>query len=807
MLSFKEGPFMRRPSLPSSDATFILNGLENLIPNLNTNIKKMLNLDLPVHSQQRRHSMNDIPMIEVKPPSPGTPPARRPSHIADNLNKVLNETLEICRIKIRRCSAPSMQSFLDVKKPTDQPRRVSMPCISAEHLLQVPKPSKNKRRQRRHSLPSVALSTQSDDALKPPGRRNKRHSVTNFPSGQDLYSAYRSQTNIPFKVHEIYISGNHDGLIHLEKNINNDVINDDDIIVNMAASIESKQSGSREIKKDLTAHTSYDVNYHVPVTQDGERQLKTDSADFSNGFLLHSSEHQLNNNKGWDNSSINETQSYKTFNTINSQDALVNQLNLQDNGDANIKEDFKKLRTGFIEQTFRREVTPCRHTSSCESLNNNTIRLQDLNNRDKNNNSSCLDYTDLKNKGGCIETNGFCGVAKNTSHGSQQLIERGEDFETREVLNEHRELHAQKERNVEQKLEEKKNIKSFSSKMKFDVKTETLIDFNATEEVIDIKKFQDREKLLLNLSVNDDLFNTTTTADVDVTLTDDVVNNRENEISSENTENWLIDANSETDSKVTKYNERSSNKNKIESLSATSSPTKSHLPEPLEKASSMSHLDNFVRTSKHLFQRGQRAISLHEDSIKHSDMFNSLGSSRQLGSHGNLEEKTSASLDELETNQKIRPVRMNKEFANAMFRKAVSLCELQNMKLKENMAKIEKRFISTEGISKDVEEDTDEWFPRLSYKDCSSCTSCRSRSSSYHSLLYDENTATNYQIYQPTVCDVDDNPNTTSKNNDETVSPTDKMAALKSKKDRLVKQSHTALGSFKDKLRRTKSKT
>ena len=149
---------------------------------------------------------------------------------------------------------------------------------------------------------------------------------------------------------------------------------------------------------------------------------------------------------------------------------------------------------------------------------------------------------------------------------------------------------------------------------------------------------------------------------------------------------------------------------------------------------------NVPTTSKSLEELD---VGINASSIKAAtSTTNVTGSSNGAGNSGPLATRVSA------LNRRF----MNREFANAMLRKAVSLVEIQNERLKENVARWEKQFMSQEILSA-PEEDL---FPRVSREDCSKCASCRSRSSSYHSLLYDFDTANQFPIYQPTVIDYDE---------------------------------------------------
>ena len=198
----------------------------------------------------------------------------------------------------------------------------------------------------------------------------------------------------------------------------------------------------------------------------------------------------------------------------------------------------------------------------------------------------------------------------------------------------------------------------------------------------------------------------------------------------------------------------------------------------LTKSASLTGLETFAKkellNNRLQLKNEIRTVSFHEDSIRDkklldalSDIDTTAAASKPRGDENN--KPTSKSMEELDAATKSshhhhRPAattlatrvsalnRINKEFANAMLRKAVSLVEIQNERLKENVAKWEQRFMSTEILSAPEED----WFPRVSMEDCSACAACRSRSSSYHSLLYDFDTANQFPIYQPTVIDYEE---------------------------------------------------
>ena len=198
----------------------------------------------------------------------------------------------------------------------------------------------------------------------------------------------------------------------------------------------------------------------------------------------------------------------------------------------------------------------------------------------------------------------------------------------------------------------------------------------------------------------------------------------------------------------------------------------------LTKSVSLTGLETFAKkellNNRLQLKNEIRTVSLHEDSIRDKKLLDALSdidttpaASKPRSDENN--KPTSKSMEELDAATKSshhhhRPAattlatrvsalnRINKEFANAMLRKAVSLVEIQNERLKENVAKWEQRFMSTEILSAPEED----WFPRVSMEDCSACAACRSRSSSYHSLLYDFDTANQFPIYQPTVIDYEE---------------------------------------------------
>jgi len=273
----------------------------------------------------------------------------------------------------------------------------------------------------------------------------------------------------------------------------------------------------------------------------------------------------------------------------------------------------------------------------------------------------------------------------------------------------------------------------------------------------------------------------------------------------------------------------------------------------LMKSTSLTGLDVFVKKRPQL-QNDARPVSLHGD----QNLINALSgaTNESTGTKSRDENKpTSKSLEELDggdnrpnVNRVSALNRLNKDFANAMMRKAVSLVEIQNEKLKENVAKWEKKFLSTEVLCAPEKD----WFPRVSMEDCSSCASCRSRSSSYHNLLYDFDTASQFPIYQPTVIDFEEDPGTifdgaqsslpdgeiTLNGSQSSSSSTERIEDINEenelektvtndkidvkieepeedaktkmmkllKKERFVKQSQAAFGSLKDKFRKVKGK-
>jgi len=238
----------------------------------------------------------------------------------------------------------------------------------------------------------------------------------------------------------------------------------------------------------------------------------------------------------------------------------------------------------------------------------------------------------------------------------------------------------------------------------------------------------------------------------------------------------------------------------------------------IEKSTSLTHLDTIFKIPKHLKSQ-QRPVSLHEDTLQQnglSDFLSQASYTDNRRSNDSLSQNSN-SIESLSNGngvynnvttiqQHSSPfARLNKQAANNMFRKAVSLCELQNEKVRTNLAKLERKFISTEVISSPDTSENDDGFQRVSYEDCSSCISCRSRTSSYHSLLYDVETASNYQIYQPTVCDVTSESGNESDSLDTCSDVTTKKRSLSFQKEAILKHSQAAIGNFKNRLRNTKS--
>jgi len=267
------------------------------------------------------------------------------------------------------------------------------------------------------------------------------------------------------------------------------------------------------------------------------------------------------------------------------------------------------------------------------------------------------------------------------------------------------------------------------------------------------------------------------------------------------------------------------------------------------KSTSLTGLDSFTeknqpRNKANNLSSDMRCMSLHEDSINDPKLLEALSkidgppSKDQQQSRDN-KKPTSASMEELDEHRHTNKHRvsalnrLNKDFANAMLRKAVSLVEIQNERLKENVAKLEQRFLSTEVLS--ATEGDEDWVPRVSMEDCSKCVSCRSRSSSYHSLLYDFDTANKFPIYQPTVIDFTEEEQASFKNSANNINthgcedknenidsqanpltetePIEAMTddnktrmLIKAKKERFMKQGQAAFGNFRDRLRKVKVK-
>ena len=159
------------------------------------------------------------------------------------------------------------------------------------------------------------------------------------------------------------------------------------------------------------------------------------------------------------------------------------------------------------------------------------------------------------------------------------------------------------------------------------------------------------------------------------------------------------------------------------------------------KPERLAAFNSFKNRSQSLINAGMRTFSFHEESKNSKDLIVKLDSK--------LQEKL-LSLEDLAVKPQITSFSKKKEQVTEMFQKAYSLCDLRNVKMKE---KLSNRFehASLDGLFCNQTEPN---LYQLSFEACSSCTSCRSNSSSYHSLLYDQEIASNYQIYQPTVCDV-----------------------------------------------------
>eukprot|EP00111_Clytia_hemisphaerica_P017032 TCONS_00050485-protein len=149
---------VKAPYTRPTESAVIFNNLTNLIPNINDNVKRFLKNQsgkLPVrrHSSAELKFSDEVPLIEVTPPSPG---CSRKTTFDIEFNKVILDTLDVCKRKIRRFSEPCLSSQLNLahlEQHAEKSRRRSMPCISSKHLLKVPKPTKNKKHKRRLSLP------------------------------------------------------------------------------------------------------------------------------------------------------------------------------------------------------------------------------------------------------------------------------------------------------------------------------------------------------------------------------------------------------------------------------------------------------------------------------------------------------------------------------------------------------------------------------------------------------------------------------------------------------------------------------
>ena len=230
------------------------------------------------------------------------------------------------------------------------------------------------------------------------------------------------------------------------------------------------------------------------------------------------------------------------------------------------------------------------------------------------------------------------------------------------------------------------------------------------------------------------------------------------------------------------------------------------------KQTSLTQLDSFIKSSKYVSEfKQQRPVSFREDGLSKVFLNEKHLKASNFNSKDNCGKISTGVRARTAQGEYMLQKNFNKGLASNMFRKAFSICKLQNVKMKSSVSKFENKFLSTEVVSysDDMIENT-LINHRLSYEDCSSCISCRSRSSSYHSLLYDFETACNYQIYQPTVCDLlfdDDVEDETiiniKKVNESIYERNDQIHSFQ--KEDLLKQGHATFTRFKEKLRKVKS--
>lgn len=193
-------------AMVTHDSATIFNNLSNFIPNLNSNVKRILKVNslLPQDDSSADGAISGtspVPSIEIIPPSPGTPERKRSFIQLFEINKkVLTETLDIWKLKLRRFSEPSMTaSYLNTSPSKQSVRRMSMPATSGQFLLKVP--TQGKKRRRRHSLP--VMNYQSTTTF---NRLVKAMSDENIESFEEVEHIHDSKGEAR-TVHNIYISG------------------------------------------------------------------------------------------------------------------------------------------------------------------------------------------------------------------------------------------------------------------------------------------------------------------------------------------------------------------------------------------------------------------------------------------------------------------------------------------------------------------------------------------------------------------------------------------------------------------------
>lgn len=186
-----------------NESTVIFNEITSIIPNISNNFKRLLHVNPGV--LQRRHSSCDVPSIEVSPPSPST--ADRASPFIDiEINKVISDTLDVCKSKLRRFSEPCFGTYFDVSTANSSigDSQITTMSIPGQYLLKVPASSGRRKHHRRRSLPSNYKNT---------GEEKSNWSTDNGKSGsrrsrsyEEIYY-YQQLGGVQKRVHEIYISG------------------------------------------------------------------------------------------------------------------------------------------------------------------------------------------------------------------------------------------------------------------------------------------------------------------------------------------------------------------------------------------------------------------------------------------------------------------------------------------------------------------------------------------------------------------------------------------------------------------------